>query len=147
MAVTVPDGIVYVNQFNGKPKSQFRFFFANECLDLNHMKNHMVDPNNIRFDTMMEHDSGDNGRQMTIGMMIDNRFYIMQMGSGNKRVSTGKYATVIIEALKKKAKSFIPLKEILYRAGFEVLDNESEAEPDIDFTKLEKDTLINLFAK
>lgn len=147
MADTAPDGIVQVNQFNGKPKSQFRFFFANECLDHDYMRNHMVDPNNIRFDTMIEHKADDVGRQMTIGMMLDNRFYLMQMGTGNRRVSSGKYAPIIIEAMKKKAKSFIPLKEVLYRAGFEVLDNDSEVKPDIDFTKLEKDTLINLFAK
>jgi len=142
-----PDGIVMVNQYWGEPKSKFRFFFANECLDVNHMKNHMVDPNNIRFDTMMEHEADETGRQMTIGMMLDNRFYLMQMGTGNRRVSTGKYAPVIIEGLKKKAKCFIGLKEILYRAGFEVLDKDSEEKPDIDFTNLEKDTLINLLAK
>ena len=84
---------------------------------------------------------------MTIGMMLDNRFYLMQMGTGNRSVSTGKYAPVIIEGLKKKAKCFIGLKEILYRAGFEVLDKDSEEKPDIDFTNLEKDTLINLLAK
>lgn len=142
-----PDGIVMVNQYWGEPKSQFRFFFANECLDVNRMKNHMVDPNNIRFDTMMEHEADDVGRQMTIGMMLDNRFYLMNMGTGNRRVSTGKYAPIIIAGLKKKAKSFIGLKEILYRAGFEVLDKDSEEKPDIDFTNLEKDTLINLLAK
>lgn len=142
-----PDGIVLVNQFSGQPNSKFRFFFANECLDVKTMKNHMVDPNNIRFDTMMEHEVSESGRQMTIGMILDNRFYLMQMGTGNRRVSTGKYGPVIIEGMKKKAKCFIGLKGILYRAGFEVLDKDSEEKPDIDFTNLEKDTLINLLAK
>lgn len=142
-----PDGIVFVNQFSGQPNSKFRFFFANECLDVESMKNHMVDPNNIQFDTMMEHDVSESGRQMTIGMILDNRFYLMQMGTGNRRVSTGKYGPVIIEGMKKKAKCFIGLKGILYRAGFEVLDKDSEEKPDIDFTNIEKDTLINLLAK
>lgn len=142
-----PDGIVLVNQFSGQPNSKFRFFFANECLDVKTMKNHMVDPNNIRFDTMMEHEVSESGRQMTIGMILDNRFYLMQMGTGNRCVSTGKYGPVIIEGMKKKAKCFIGLKGILYRAGFEVLDKDSEEKPDIDFTNLEKDTLINLLAK
>lgn len=142
-----PDGIVMVNQFSGAPNSKFRFFFANECLDSSNMKNYMVDPNNIRFDTMVEHDVTGLGRQMSIGMMLDNRFYLMQMGTGNSRVSTGKYAPIIIDGLKKKAKCFIGLKEILYRAGFEILEKDSEEKPDIDFTNLEKDTLINLLAK
>lgn len=147
-----PDGIVMVNRFAGwnwddDGKSKFRFFFANECLDGHSMTNYMVDPNNIRFDTMIDHEADELGRQMTIGMMCDNRFYLMQMGTGNKRVSTGKYAPVIIEGLKKKVKCFIGLKEILYRAGFEVLDKDSEENPNIDFTNLEKDTLINLLAK
>ena len=147
MREDAPDGIVMVNQYWGNPKSKFRFFFANECLDGRVMKNHMVDPNNIRFDTMMEHEVDEGGRQMTIGMMLDNRFYLMSMGTGNRRVSTGKYAPVIIDGMKKKAKCFIGLKEILYRAGFEVLDKDSEVVPDIDFTNPEKDTLIKLLAK
>ena len=142
-----PDGIVMVNKYCGERKSKFRFFFANECLDNKHMLNHMVDPNNIRFDTMMEHDDDETGRQKTVGLMIDNRFYIMDMGTGNRRVSNSKYSGIIIEALKKKAKCFIGLKEILYRAGFEVLDKDSEVDADIDFNNLEKDTLINLLTK
>lgn len=38
------------------------------------------------------------------------------------------------------------LRDILYRSGFEVLEKESEEKPDIDFTNLEKDTLISLLA-
>ena len=58
-----------------------------------------------------------------------------------------KYASIVIDAMKKKAKCFITLKEILYRAGFEVLDNGSEVDADIDFRNIEKDTLINLLTK
>ena len=49
--------------------------------------------------------------------------------------------------MKKKAKSFIDLTEMLYRSGFEVVEKDSEAKPDIDFTNLEKDVLINLLSK
>lgn len=140
----VPDGIVRLNKFNGRDKSKFRFFFANELLDAHKMRNHMVDPNNIRFDTMIDFDGQG---QKTIGLVLDNRFYLMDMTSGKSRVASGKYAKTIIEATKKKAKSFIDLKEVLFRAGFEILDKDSEVVADIDFRNLEKDTLINLLSK
>ena len=142
-----PDGIVKLNKFRGEDDSKFRFFFATECLKPYNMKNHMVDPNNIRFDVMIPFEGQG---QKTIGMVLDNRFYLMDMCTGKSRVATSqrKYASIVIDAMKKKAKCFITLKEILYRAGFEVLDNNSlDVEADIDFRNLEKDTLINLLAK
>ena len=143
-----PDGILMLNKFDGDDDSKFRFFFANEKMAPEDMRNHMVDPNNIRFDTMIAFEGQG---QKTIGLVLDNRFYLMDMGTGKQRVSSGKYAPIIIEAMKKKAKSFIDLKEVLYRAGFTMWqpakDGEEEVKPDIDFTNLEKDTLINLLSK
>lgn len=143
-----PDGILMLNKFSGEDESKFRFFFANECLQPSSMKNHMVDPNNIKFDTMIDFDGQG---QKTIGLMLDNRFYLMDKQTGKKRVSTGKYAPIIIDAMKKKAKSFIDIKDILLRAGFTLWepakDGEEEVKPDIDFTNLEKDSLINLLYK
>lgn len=141
-----PDGIVKLNKFRGTDDSKFRFFFATECLDTNNIHNHMVNPNNIRFDVMIPFEGQG---QKTIGMVLDNHFYLMDMGTGNSRVASSqrKYAPIVIEAMKKKAKCFISLKEILYRAGFEILDNRLEVNADIDFRNLEKDTLISLLAK
>lgn len=141
-----PDGIVKLNKFRGEDDSKFRFFFATEFLNPSNMRNHMVDPNNIRFDVMIPFEGQG---QKTIGMVLDNRFYLMDMGTGNSRVASSqrKYASIVIDAMKKKAKCFITLKEILYRAGFEVLDNGSDVEADIDFRNIEKDTLINLLTK
>ena len=141
-----PDGVVKLNKFSGLDDSKFRFFFANECLDpTKNMRNHMVDPNNVRFDTMIDFQGQG---QKTIGLVLDNRFYLMDMGTGNSRVASvqSRFAPTIIEAMKKKAKCFIGLRDILYRSGFEVLEKESEEKPDIDFTNLEKDTLISLLA-
>ena len=143
-----PDGILMLNKFYGEDNSKFRFFFANECLHPSSMKGHMVDPNNIKFDTMIDFIGQG---QKTIGLMLDNRFYLIDMQTGKNRVSTGKYAPIIVEAMKKKAKSFIDLKEILLRAGFTLWEpakeGEDEVKPDIDFCNLEKDTLINLLSK
>jgi hypothetical protein len=143
-----PDGILMLNKFYGETKSKFRFFFANESLPAANLKGHMVNPNNIKFDTMIDFDGQG---QKTIGLMLDNRFYLMDMQTGKGRVSTGKYAPIIVEAMKKKAKSFIDLKEILLRAGFTLWEpakeGEDEVKPDIDFCNLEKDTIINLLSK
>ena len=83
------------------------------------------------------------------GSTVDLTLLDMQTGKG--RVSTGKYAPIIIEAMKKKAKSFIGLQEVLLRAGFTMWqptkEGEEEVKPDIDFTNLEKDTLIQLLTK
>ena len=143
-----PDGTLMLNKFNGGDKSKFRFFFANESLPTTSLRGHMVNPNNIKFDTMIDFDGQG---QKTIGLMLDNRFYLMDMGTGKGRVSTGKYAPIIVETMKKKAKSFIDLKEILLRAGFTLWEpakeGEDEVKPDIDFCDLEKDTIINLLSK
>ena len=143
-----PDGTLMLNKFNGGDKSKFRFFFANESLPATSLRGHMVNPNNIKFDTMIDFDGQG---QKTIGLMLDNRFYLMDMQTGKGRVSTGKYAPIIVEAMKKKAKSFIGLQEVLLRAGFTMWqpakEGEEEVKPDIDFTNLEKDTLINLLSK
>ena len=104
----------------------------------------MVNPNNIKFDTMIDFDGQG---QKSVGVVLDNRFYLMDMTSGKGRVASGKYANIIVDAMKKKAKSFIDLKEVLFRAGFEIVEKDSETKPDIDFTNLEKDTLINLLSK
>ena len=137
------DGIFMLNKFCGEDNSQFRFFYANECMSPKSMVNHMVDPNNIKFDVMVPFDGQG---QKTIGMVLDNEFYFMDFGSGYNRVSNaGKYVNVMIDAMKNKAKSFVYLKDILLDAGFVIAEDDET--PDIDFTNLEKDTLINLLTE
>jgi hypothetical protein len=82
-------------------------------------------------------------------MVVDNVFYLMDMDTGNNRVSSAsrmKYGSVVMEALQKKAKCFIPLKDILMKAGFTLLDSEFEVDADMDFTNPTKDMLIRLLA-
>ena len=138
-----PDGMIMLNKYNGTEKSKFRFFYANEVVDAKKMYNHMVDPNNIKVDAMMDFDGHG---QKTIGMIRDNKFFFMDFGSGHRRVSNGgNYINTIVESMNHKIKSAIGLKDILTEAGFEeVKDGET---PDIDFTNLEKDTLVNLMSK
>lgn len=145
---SAPDGIIKLNKFAGVDDSKFRFFFANEVMDKTNIRGHMVDPNNIKFDTMIDFQGQG---EKTIGMLLNGRFTLMDFNTGNRRVSYGgKYVDTIVESAKNKADSFIPLKETLLRAGFKIWEpakeGEEHVEPDIDFTNLEKDTLIKLLS-
>lgn len=148
IAGSAPNGIIKLNKFNGEDDSKFRFFFANESVDKEKLYGHMVDPNNIKFDTMIDFQGQG---EKTIGMLIDGKFTLMDFSTGKGRVSTGgKYVTTIIDNMKRKANSFIPIKEVLLRAGFTMWEpakeGEDEVKPDLDLTNLEKDTLVNLFS-
>lgn len=144
----VPDGIIKLNKFNGNDDSKFRFFFANEHMDKRQVIGHMVNPNNIKVDTMIDFQGQG---EKTIGMLIDGKFIMMDMGTGTRRVSTsGRYVNTVIDSMKNKAKSFISAKEILLRAGFTTWeppkDGEAEKPEEIlDLTNPEKDALIKLF--
>lgn len=148
IAGSAPNGIIKLNKYNGEDDSKFRFFFANESIDKEKLYGHMVDPNNIKFDTMIDFQGQG---EKTIGMLIDGRFALMDFQMGKNRVSrSGKYVNTFVDNMKRKFHSFIPLKEILLRAGFTMWEpakeGEKEVKPDLDFTNLEKNTLINLFS-
>lgn len=142
---SAPDSIIKLNKFNGNDDSKFRFFYANEIPeDYNNLMNYMVDPNNIKFDAMIPFEGKG---EKTIGVIFDNEFYFMDFGSGRSIVSnSGKYVNTVIDSMKRKAKCFIGINEILKEAGFSVYDEDSENYVEIDFTNLEKDTLINLLS-
>lgn len=144
-----PDGILKLNKFNGDDDSRFRFFFANEEREAGKKMGYMVDPNNIKFDAMVPFEGQG---EKTIGILADGRFFLMDLGSGWRRVSTsGRYVDAMLESMKRKTKCFIPLKDILLRAGFSIWEPPKEGEeadkpdkPDLDLAALEKDTLIQL---
>lgn len=137
-----PDCMFKVNKFSGHDKSKFRFFFANELLDPEDMKNHMVDPNNVKVDVMVDFDGQG---EKAVGAMFDNTFYFMDFRTGKDRVSRqGEYVEVVVDSMKRKAKSFIRLDDILKEAGFEILEGGDERTPDIDFSNPTKDMFIKL---
>lgn len=140
-----PDGILKLNKFRGEDDSRFRFFFANEEREVGKKMGYMVDPNNMKFDAMVPFEGQG---EKTIGILADGRFFLMDLGSGGRRVSTsGRYVDAMLASMKRKTKCFIPLKDILLRAGFSIWDPKEGDEadkPDLDLTSLEKDTLIQL---
>lgn len=142
-----PSGTVYVNRYNGSNGSKYRFFYANEVPDINALKNYMVDPRNIKFDVMLE--SSDSAQQQ-IGFVADNKFFFMNLGNGNRRVAVrgDKFTEQdMFNIFARKANTMLYLDDVLLSAGFTIANEEEGEVPDIDFTNLDKDTLIKLFDK
>ena len=155
----VPNGIVYVNRFNGNPGSKYRMFFgtANEAEYENMPFDNgycMVDPNKVSLEA--EITQGEMKQQM-VGLIDEGKFVFFSLSSGYSQIAravtmrgykkqllpTQAMTADAVKILRRKTKMFIPLKEILLAAGFK----ESTKDYDLDLTQLSRDTLINLFDK
>lgn len=150
MSESAPDAVVQINRFNGSNGSKFRLFFAQEDLsDKEELRNYMVDPNSILWDVMVESDDA----QQNVGLISNNTFYMMNLQTGNARVSgNNAYNHAFIETMKARTKCFVKLADILADAGFTVIDENTAdganatADNVMDFRDLKKDTIINLMA-
>jgi hypothetical protein len=142
-----PSGTVYVNRYNGHAGSKYRFFYANEVPNKHELYNYMVDPRNIKVDVMME---SDECSQQQVGFVADDKFFFMNLGNGNSRVAVrgGKFTQQdMFNIFARKAKTMLYLDNVLLNAGFTIANEEEGEVPDIDFTNLDRDTLIKLFDK
>lgn len=135
-----PDGVVRVNRFRGRPESKFRFFVANEAVaDPTSLLNHMVDPNGVKLDTMVE--VGAVGGEKAVGLVHDNALTLMDLSTGNGRVANGpRTITDFVRTMAGRTDCFLRLRDILEEAGFV----EDAEHPDLDLTNLGKDTLLDL---
>lgn len=143
-----PDGKVSVNQFNGSPKSQFKFFVARQEKKDAYYSQRVdvkVDPNNVLAEFIIP---VDNEREKQCALIVDNKVFLMDLTQGGGRVPNHEYADVYIENLKNKCRSFVNLKPILEKAGFTFVDDsDKDSEVGLDLTQLSKDTLIDLFSE
>ena len=131
-----PNGTILCNRYDGAPGSRFRFFFGQE--DIVDLKaGYMVRPDSIVVNEEMISDS----REKMLGIVCGARAYLMDLGTGDDRVSVGIDPGVKEFIMARKAQAFIDLKALLLKAGF----IESDM-PELDLNKLDKDTLINLFS-
>jgi len=146
-----PDGIVKVSKYWGEKNSHFKLFVAKE--DLSSMKVQsgrrenepiMCDPNNIKFEAMIDHDDN---FEKTVAYVHDNKIYLMSLDSGNQRVPSNKANDIIQKQMSLKFDSFIQLKPLLEKAGFEFVENDLEKDEtcDLDLSDIKKDDLIKLF--
>lgn len=131
-----PNGTILCNRYNGAPGSRFRFFFGQE--DIVDLKaGYMVRPDSIAVSEELTSDS----MEKMLGIVCGGRAYLMDLRTGESRVSGGAEPGQKERILARKALAFINLKELLLQAGF----YESDM-PDLDLTSLDKDTLITLFS-
>ena len=134
---TCNDAIVRVNKFNGNAQSKFRLFVANEQINSTMMRNYMVDQNNIKLDTMIDIDS----RQLTVGFIHNSKFVLSNRVTGNSKVaSRDDHVRMYIETILGRYDTFVDLTDILTEAGFESVEDR----PDIDFTDIKKNTIIDV---
>lgn len=134
-----PDGLIYVNRFNGDPGSKYKLFFGSQEIESLH-RNYMVDPNCIELEEMMESSVG---REQLIGYIKDSCVYFMDLTTGNSTVSRD---SEYLNILNRKVNTYISLKDVLIYAGFVEYDKNIHNECELDLTDLNKDTLINLFS-
>ena len=156
-----PDGIVYVNRYNGETNSKYRLFFGHDAgfkgFNGDMTKPYMTDRNKISIESEVV--QGDSSQQM-VGAIFDNKMHFFELSCGYTKVAhaiavanrsknkTKNWdTTALVDMLKKKVYSAIPIKEILLEAGFTDVTTLKNTEPDLDLTVLSRDTLIDLFDK
>ena len=167
--------IFKVNRYNGREGSTFKVFIGIETNTNNpamywvnsggYSRNvglnkcgYMVDPNSIKF--MNEYTSTD--RETTLGIVLNDRFYVTNLRTGNASVSN--HRTETLNALVERLNYTVSLREILDEAGFidfeqnryvietkedgtqVAVEREWKEGEYLDFSQLAKDSLINLFA-
>ena len=105
----------------------------------------MIDPNTIQCQTDIISDSV----EKMVGFVIDNRFYVSDIRTGNSRVSRAGGKTVDWKnTLKRKGMSYINLKQLLLDAGFKERKRSTKDNPImLDLSDLKKDILIELFSE
>lgn len=131
-----PDGTIKCNRYDGASGSRFRFFFGQE--DIVDMKaGYMVRPDSIAISEDVVSDSV----EKMLGIVCGARIFLMDLGTGNQRVSGQENAGRVELIMARKALAFVDLTDLLLKAGF----TESDV-PDLDLTNLSKDTLIKLFS-
>lgn len=140
-----PDGIVLVNRFSGRPNSQYILSVAQS--EVNSMpSNYMIDPNTIKFQTTVE--SGIKKEQV-VGFVNDKKLYICDFDRCNSSVSRSGICDYkdYMNIIKRKSESFLDLKMLLLDAGFKEKKRNTKNNPiELDLTKLNKDTLLDLFS-
>ena len=134
-----PDSIISVARYNGEAGSRFRLFFASDNLD-ELPTGYMVRPDSILFSEDIVSDA----QTTAIGIVTDRHLYFGALGSGKAKVPNTTSELDMLHALSSRLSSSIPLRTILLAAGFREHDPSSPTKPDIDLSKLNKDTLLGL---
>ena len=110
----------------------------------------MVDPNKVILETMV---TQTDAAEMMLGVILDNKVHFVTLSCGYTQVAQATRRLTnnhkvdtegLTQMLKRKAMAMIDLKEILLAAGF--TEPKKDEIPEIDFTNLDRSTLIELFS-
>lgn len=137
----IKDGLINVTRFRGEANSKFIMFFGQGEFDSHH-KGYMVDPNTIVAKAeMVSHK-----RDSLCGIVQDNTITLCQLDISDKQVPGQQ--KFLVNMMKTKARSFIPLKEVLLASGYTdydtLTDEEKKTAEYVDLRELNKDSIINL---
>ena len=145
----MPDGVINVNRYSGEEGSKFKLFFGSDEIDEKKFTvGYMVNPNSIKMTEMLTSTT----REQMVGIVANGRAYLLNLNTGDRMVSRTNPSDMF-EIFRRKAISYINLKDILLKAGFvEYDENDEEMNAlenngiGLDLTDLKKDTLISLFS-
>ncbi len=137
----IKDGLINVARFRGDVNSKFIMFFGQGKLN-SRCKGYMVDPNTIVAKAeMISHK-----RDSLCGIIQNNIITLCQLDISDNRVPNQQ--KFLVDMMKTKARSFIPLKEVLLASGYTDYDTLTDEEKNtveyIDLRELNKDSIINL---
>ena len=132
------DYIFKVNNYEREDVIPFNFFIARESVE-DLKKNYMVDPNNVFFRTELKAIS----KETSIGLISKNKFIFASFRTGNKNVAGDSVTNQYIQYTLDTLDCYLPLKQLLEDAGFEIVKDKAAQ---IDLTDLSKDSLIELLS-
>ena len=134
---SAPDGRLAVRNFAGG-ETKFKLYAASSASDIDIYTGYMVDSKDIIFEANIEI----NDDSKTIAKLSNNRMYFVNLGTGYGRMPNSNLNDIVQQQMANKLESFIPLKDLLLKAGFV----ETTENADIDFCSCGKDDILNLFA-
>ena len=132
------DYIFKVNNYEREDVIPFNFFIARESVE-DLKKNYMFDPNNVFFRTELKAIS----KETSIGLISKNKFIFASFRTGNKNVAGDSVTNQYIQYTLDTLDCYLPLKQLLEDAGFEIVKDKAAQ---IDLTDLSKDSLIELLS-
>jgi hypothetical protein len=109
-------------------------------------RNYMMDPNKVWFSSDTESIS----KQSIVGLIYkeDKKYcaIALNLSTGNNRVSyNNEVSSLFIRALCQQYKNSFYLNELITECGGIIMDKPEDADVDLTPSKLEKDTIINIF--
>lgn len=156
------DGVVFVNRFNGLKDSKFLLFFGRglplipgspkpdprERLTKSEDWTAGADFSINKMDIRLEAELTSETAQQMVGLIIDGRFYFLDLGIGESAVSSRSASYPLAEAMKARLHSAVPLRPLLEKAGAILHNPDSDKDPAIDLTerRLTRNTIITLFS-